>query len=73
MCGVYKLARKKKTEKEEKPSEGFDYTESLNTMQVSNLLKAGFGYYVEINKLTINSENDLKKEFNKFKEMNAGV
>ena len=69
----FKLVRRKKTEKEEKPSKGFNYTESLNTMQVSDLLKTGFGYYIEVNKLTINSENDLKKEFNKFKEMNAGV
>lgn len=68
------MARRKTTKTEEKePSKGFDFTESLNTMEVSNLLKAGFGYYVEINKLTINSEKDLEKEFNKFKEMNAGV
>ena len=61
---------RKRTKKEESD---FDFTESLNTMEVSNLLKAGFGYYVEINNLTINSEKDLENEFNKFKEMNAGV
>ena len=58
---------KKKTETD------FDFTESLDTMEVSNMLKAGFGYYVEINNLTFNSEKELEKEFDKFKKMNAGV
>ena len=70
-----KLARRKTTTKteEKEPSKGFDYAESLNTMQVSSLLKAGFGYYIEVNNLTFNSEKELEKEFNKFKQMNAGV
>ena len=64
---------RKRTKKEEKPEPGFDWEKSLATFEVSSLLKAGFGYYVEINNITINSENELTKEFNKFKEMNAGV
>lgn len=69
------MARRKrtKTEEEKEPSKGFDYAESLNTMQVSSLLKAGFGYYIEVNNLTFNSEKELEKEFDKFKQMNAGV
>ena len=68
------MARRKTTKTEEKePTKGFDYTESLNTMQVSSLLKAGFGYYIEVNNLSFNSEKELEKEFNKFKQMNAGV
>lgn len=70
------MARRKKTtktEEEKEPTNGFDYTESLNTMQVSSLLKAGFGYYIEVNNLSFNSEKELEKEFNKFKQMNAGV
>lgn len=67
------MANKKTKNEETEPSKGFDFTESLDTMEVSNMLKAGFGYYVEINELTFNSEKELEKEFDKFKKMNAGV
>mgnify|MGYP007133706675 CR=1 FL=1 len=62
------MAKKKK---EKEPD--FNWEESLETIEASNLLKAGFGYYVEVNNITINSEKELTKEFDKFKEMNAGV
>ena len=67
------MAKNKTKNEETEPSKSFDFTESLDTMEVSNMLKAGFGYYVEINKLTFNSEKELEEEFDKFKKMNAGV
>ena len=63
------IMAKKKKEKEPE----FNFKESLEAMEVSNFLKAGFGYYVEIKDITLNSEKELEEEFDKFKKMNAGV
>ncbi len=66
---------KKKTKTDEKKDETivFDWRESLTTIEVSDMLKAGFIYYIETNNLTFNSEKELEKELTKFKEMNAGA
>ena len=63
------MAKKKKTE----TKTAFNWQEALATIECSNMLKAGFGYYIEINNITINSEKELETEFNKFKNGNAGV
>lgn len=64
-------ARKKKTEPENK--QVFDWKTALQEIECSNMLKAGFGYYIEINNIKINSAKELETEFNKFKNGNAGV
>lgn len=62
----------RKTKKEE-PKTAFDWKTALNTMEIPSMLKAGFGYYIEVNNIPIKSENDLEKQLTKFKELNAGV
>lgn len=62
---------RKKTET--KKDSAFDWETALKEMEVSVSIKAGFVYHVKTNNIKIQSENDLNKEFNKFKEMNAGV
>ena len=64
------MAKKKK---ETKPATTFNWQEALAKIECSNMLKAGSGYYIEINNITINSEKELEKEFTKFKNGNAGV
>ena len=66
-------AKKKKTDAEQETKPTFDWKTALQEIECSNMLKAGFGYYIEINNITINSEKELEKEFNKFKNGNAGV
>ena len=63
---------KKKTETTKKDS-AFNWKTRLDTMEVSSSLKEGFVYHVKTNNINIQSENELNKEFNKFKQMNAGV
>lgn len=63
---------RKKTENKKEDS-AFNWETYLDTMEVSSSLKAGFVYYIKTNNINIQSENDLNKEFNKFKQMNAGV
>jgi hypothetical protein len=65
------MAKKKTTKKEEEND--FDFKTCLASLEVPEMLKAGFGYYIEVNNITIKSENDLNKQLTKFKEMNAGV
>ena len=65
------MAKKKTTKKEEEND--FDFKACLASLEVPEMLKAGFGYYIEVNNIPIKSENDLNKQLTKFKEMNAGV
>lgn len=67
------MARKKTTTTTTKKEDDFDYKSYLNTLEIPSMLKAGFGYYIEVNNIPIKSENDLLKQLDKFKEMNAGV
>lgn len=62
----------RKTKKEE-PKTAFDWKTVLDKLEIPSMLKAGFGYYIEINNIPIKSENDLEKQLTKFKELNAGV
>lgn len=61
---------KKKTEPKESV---FDWQSALMEMEVPDMLKAGFKYYIINNNIEIKSENDLTKTLSKFKEMSAGV
>ena len=63
---------KKKEEKEAKDT-AFNWEETLNGMEISEALKAGFHYYLINNDIEVKSENDLTKFLKKFEEMNAGV
>ena len=61
---------KKKTKQEKSV---FDWQSALMEMEVPDMLKAGFKYYIINNNIEIKSENDLKNLLEKFKVMNAGV
>ena len=63
---------KKKTEPKEEPAV-FDWQSALMEMEVPDMLKAGFKYYIINNNIELKSENDLTKTLSKFKEMSAGV
>lgn len=68
------MAKKKTTTtKKEEKNEDFDFKSCLGGLEVPEMLKAGFGYYIEVNNIPIKSENDLLKQLDKFKQMNAGV
>ncbi len=62
----------KKTDNK-KSTNAFNLTESLDTMEVSNMLKSGFKYYIEVNNLKINSVKQLETEMDKFKKLDVGV
>lgn len=59
------MAKKKKNEEEST----FDFETALAELEIPSMLKAGFGYYVEINDIKINSEKELEKELTKFKQL----
>ena len=63
----------KKTQTKQEPKPPFDWMKALDELEIPSMLKAGFGYYIESKNILIKSENDLQKELNKFKELNAGV
>ena len=62
------MAKKKTTKKEE-----IDFESCLAGLEVPEMLKAGFKYYIINNNIPVKSENDLQTKLTKFKEMNAGV
>ena len=65
---------KKKTKKEYVKEEiNFDFESCLAGVEVPEMLKAGFRYYITINNIPVKSENDLLTELDKFKQTNAGV
>ena len=65
----------KKEEEKPKPKKVNDYnlSESLNTLEISEMLKTGFQYYINTNNVKINSDKQLESELTKFKKMNAGA
>ena len=70
------MAKKKTDEKSETKTEtknNYDFQSQLNEMEIPDSLKAGFKYYININNITIKSENDLKRELTKFEKLNAGA
>ena len=66
---------KKKTDESETKTEtnNYDFKSQLKEMEIPDSLKAGFKYYININNITIKSENDLKRELTKFEKSNAGA
>ncbi len=66
------MAKKKTDEKSEKET-NYDFQSQLNEMEIPDSLKAGFKYYINMNNITIKSENDLKRELTKFEKLNAGA
>lgn len=63
------MAKKKETKKDEPD---FDYKVSLDTYEISEMLRKGFIYYITINDIKINSEKELTTILTKFKQANAG-
>lgn len=53
--------------------EEYDYLIDLNLLEISNMLKVGFKYYIQSNNIKINSKSELLKYLDKFKKENAGV
>jgi hypothetical protein len=64
---------KKKEKKEEEPKKMvFDLENSINQLEIPDMLKTGFKFYIVNNNITIKSENELERELTKFKNTNAG-
>lgn len=51
----------------------YDYLDDLNTLEIPNMLKVGFVYYIQSNNIKIKSKSELMKNLDKFKKNNAGV
>ena len=65
------MAKKKTEEKEVKDIKSdFDFETALASMEAPEMLKAGFRYYVKVNDITFQSEKELEKFLEKFKQMN---
>lgn len=67
------MAKKKTTTTKKEEKIDFDFESCLAGLEVPEMLKAGFKYYIINNNLPVKSENDLLKQLDKFKQMNAGV
>jgi hypothetical protein len=64
---------KKKEKKEEEPKKMvFDLENSIKQLEIPDMLKTGFKFYIVNNNITIKSENELERELTKFKNTNAG-
>lgn len=64
---------KKKEKKEEEPKKMvFDLENSIQQLEIPDMLKTGFKFYIVNNNITIKSENELERELTKFKNTNAG-
>ena len=66
----------KKTTKEPKKSESkktvFDVESAIEKLEIPEMLKHGFYFYLINNNITVQSENDLNNKLKNFKQMNAG-
>jgi len=66
----------KKTTKEPKKSESkktaFDVESAIEKLEIPEMLKIGFHFYLINNNITVQSENDLNNKLKNFKQMNAG-
>lgn len=64
---------KKKEKKEEEPKKMvFDLENSINQLEIPDMLKTGFRFYLINNNISVKSENDLNNKLNNFRKMNAG-
>ncbi len=50
----------------------FDLENSIDKLEIPDMLKTGFKFYIVNNNITIKSENELERELTKFKNTNAG-
>ena len=66
----FKIMAKKKEKKEDKVV--FDLENSIDQLEIPDMLKTGFKFYIVNNNITIKSENELERELTKFKNTNAG-
>lgn len=71
------MARRKTTTTEEEPktepkSNVFDVESAITKLEIPEMLKVGFKFYIINNNVTVKSENDLQTKLNNFKQMNAG-
>lgn len=64
---------KKKTETKKEEENVFDYQKILDKMEIPEMLKKAFQYYIINNNITFKSENELKETLKQFKLMNAGA
>ena len=68
------MAKKTKTqeEKPKKESKYFDVESAIEKLEIPEILKIGFRFYLINNNIKIQSENDLNTKLKNFKTMNAG-
>lgn len=62
----------KKTQTKEETKKDFDVKSAIEKLQISEMLKTGFYFYLINNNIQVQSENDLNNKLNNFKQMNAG-
>ena len=66
----------KKTTKEPKKSESkktvFDVESAITKLEIPEMLKIGFHFYLINNNISVKSENDLNNKLNNLRKMNAG-
>ena len=65
--------RKTETKTKTKKTNDYNITESLDTLQTSEMMKQGLLYYINENNIKISSDKQLETEFEKFKKGNAGA
>ena len=62
----------KKTQTKEETKKDFDVKSAIEKLQISEMLKTGFYFYLINNNIQVQSENDLNNKLKNFKQMNAG-
>ena len=50
----------------------FDYEKEINDLEYPAMFKAGLKYYIDANKIKINSKKDFDKLLDKFKDLKIG-
>ena len=69
------MAKKTQTN-ESKKSESkkavFDVESAIEKLEIPEMLKIGFRFYLINNNISVKSENDLNNKLNNFRKMNAG-
>lgn len=67
------MAKKKEETKEVKKEveTSFNISEAVEALPDTDYLKAGFLYHIKTKNIPIKSENELIKQFDKFKGLNA--
>ena len=69
------MAKKTQTKEENQKKESktvFDVESAIEKLEIPEMLKTGFRFYLINNNINVQSENDLNNKLNNFKQMNAG-